>query len=223
MQVKIDKLIRSKRKTVALVVGEDGKLTVRAPLRLSKKAIDEFVQSKADWVRRNQEKAHRLRSERGVKRFAAGESYWFLGKQYALQIVERPKPELTLNGSFQLARLSQPKARLTFEDWYRREARRVLTEHAARIASQNGFTYARLRISSARTNWGSCSARGTLSFTYRLVMAPLEVIEYVVTHELVHTQVRNHSAEFWRRVAELSPDYKRHIRWLKDNGHRLGL
>jgi predicted metal-dependent hydrolase len=96
-----------------------------------------------------------------------------------------------------------------------------LTERVLAIAGKHAFRYQKIRISSARTRWGSCSSRGTLSFTYRLVMAPPDVVDYVVMHELVHTQVRNHSKTFWNKVQELMPDYKTRLAWLKKNGKYL--
>jgi predicted metal-dependent hydrolase len=78
-----------------------------------------------------------------------------------------------------------------------------------------------VRISSARTRWGSCSSRGSLSFTWRLVMAPVEVVDYVIVHELAHLRVHNHSPEFWKEVARLMPDYAQRKQWLKDNGRLL--
>jgi predicted metal-dependent hydrolase len=89
------------------------------------------------------------------------------------------------------------------------------------LAETHGFKYQRIRISSARTRWGSCSSQGSLSFTYRLVMAPLEVVDYVAAHELVHTQIRNHSKTFWRRVGQVMPDYKARQVWLRKNGQAL--
>jgi predicted metal-dependent hydrolase len=87
----------------------------------------------------------------------------------------------------------------------------------------NGFAWKQIRISSARTRWGSCSTTGNLSFTWRLVLAPLEVIDYVVIHELVHTTIKNHSPAFWHRVAEIMPGYKQQVTWLKRNGRFLSL
>jgi hypothetical protein len=89
------------------------------------------------------------------------------------------------------------------------------------IAGKHGLRYQNIRISSARTRWGSCSSRGTLSFTYRLIMAPAEVVDYVVMHELVHTQIKNHSKIFWNKVGELMPDYRNRLAWLKKNGKFL--
>jgi len=110
-----------------------------------------------------------------------------------------------------------------FEQWYKAQALKVLSERVRYYAAKHGFQPGRIRISSARTRWGSCSSKGTLSFTWRLVMAPLEVIDYVVIHELVHLKVKNHSKTFWGSVAALMPDYKKYVAWLKKNGSFLTL
>ncbi|MBK7452806.1 MAG: M48 family metallopeptidase [Anaerolineales bacterium] len=80
-----------------------------------------------------------------------------------------------------------------------------------------------MKISSARTRWGSCSPDGTLNFTWRLVMAPLEVIDYVVIHELAHLRVKNHSSKFWDVVKAIDPQYKEKRKWLRENGGKLNL
>jgi predicted metal-dependent hydrolase len=93
----------------------------------------------------------------------------------------------------------------------------------AHFAGLHGFEPGKLRISSARTRWGSCSRQGTLSFTWRLVMAPEEVIDYVVVHELCHLRHLNHSKAFWGLVEGILPDYKVRRAWLKRHGERLQL
>jgi hypothetical protein len=110
---------------------------------------------------------------------------------------------------------------LAFEKWYKSQALAILTERTRFFAQKFGLRFGKIRISSARTRWGSCSTAGTLSFTWRLVMAPLEVVDYVVIHELAHLKVKNHSAVFWAEVAKMMPDYKRHVTWLKKNGQSL--
>lgn len=81
----------------------------------------------------------------------------------------------------------------------------------------------KLRISSARTRWGSCSAKGTISLTWRLVMAPPEILDYVIVHELAHLKVKNHSSAFWKVVETYLPGYQNQRKWLKQNGHTLDL
>ena len=91
------------------------------------------------------------------------------------------------------------------------------------LASQLGFQYKKIRIGSAATRWGSCSSSGALSFTWRLVMAPMAIIDYVIIHELVHTVEHNHGRAFWDKVKTILPDFKPRMAWLKANGALLRL
>ncbi len=218
----IDQLIRSKRKTIAIIVQRDGKVIVRAPLKASERQIRQFVGSKSGWIGKKriqmQEQAPALQ-----KKFTAGERFPYLGQEYALSVVSGPRAGLRFEGGFSLNQNSQAEAALLFEKWYKAAARQVLNERTRFYAQKFGLEYKKIRISSARTRWGSCSSRGTLSFTWRLVMAPLEVVDYVVVHELAHLRMQNHSAAFWAEVAKMLPDFKRHRDWLKKNGRLLTL
>jgi predicted metal-dependent hydrolase len=93
------------------------------------------------------------------------------------------------------------------EAWYR-QTRQVIGTRLTWYAHEHGFLYKKIRIGAARTRWGSCSTTGTLSFTWRLLMAPPEMIDYVVVHELVHIRTKNHSPAFWEALAAIMPDYK---------------
>jgi len=220
------KIVRSRRKTIALIVQSDGSLLVRAPLRVTQRQILDVVQQQAEWVRSRQEAARQRAAAAPPKAFVEGEIFNYLGQPYRLVIANAARPALALDaqaGQFRLARAAQPGVAALFEAWYRRQARQVFTERVAFYARQIGLQPQKLRISSARTRWGSCSSRGTLSFTWRLVMAPLPVIDYVVVHELCHLQVRNHSKDFWNKVRAIMPDYKERARWLRVNGHLLRL
>jgi predicted metal-dependent hydrolase len=221
--IKIDLLVRSRRKTIALVVNPDASLTVRAPLHMLEGGILKFVKSHEDWIRKNQAKA-RLHAPPVPKRYQDGESFPYLGKMYPLQVVTVKSPALTWHPTgFILARRHLSKAEELFLRWYKKQARALITERVASLAQQHGFSYQKMHISSARTRWGSCSSLGTISFTWRLVMAPLEIVDYVVIHELVHTKIRNHSKDFYTRVGKILPDYKKRIGWLKRNGKFLHL
>ncbi len=220
------KIVRSRRKTIALIVQSDGSLLVRAPLRVTQRQIMDVVQQQAEWVRTRQEAARQRAAAAPPKAFVEGEIFNYLGQPYRLVIANAARPALALDaqaGQFRLVRAAQPGAAALFDAWYRRQARQVFTERVAFYARQIGLQPQKLRISSARTRWGSCSSRGTLSFTWRLVMAPLPVIDYVVVHELCHLQVRNHSKDFWNKVRAIMPDYKERARWLRVNGHLLRL
>ncbi len=222
MPVQIDQFIRSRRRTIAIQIRPDGQVMVRAPLRAPEKLIREFVESKASWIRRKQAEVLKHVPVTG-KHFREGERFLLLGREHALTMVEKQRAALTFKGQFVLSKNALPRAAKAFEQWYKAQALKVLGERVKFYAAKHGFKPGRIRITSARTRWGSCSSKGTLSFTWRLVMAPLEVIDYVVVHELVHLKVKNHSKTFWSSVAALMPDYKRHVDWLKKNGRFLTL
>jgi predicted metal-dependent hydrolase len=223
MPTPINHLIHSRRKTVALIIQRDGSLTVRAPLRMPEVSIQEFIQNHAEWIRKKQAQA-KASPPPPKKHYVDGETFLYLGKEYPLTIVAPQRPALTFSGTkFHFADSNLPKARQVFLRWYKTQALKVISERVAYHTKKNKFAYRKIRISSARTRWGSCSANGTLSFTWRLVLAPPEVIDYVVVHELAHTQIRNHSSKFWYRVEEIMPGYKRYVSWLKKNARFLTL
>jgi predicted metal-dependent hydrolase len=219
--IRIDKLVRSKRKTLSLIVEADGTLTVRAPLRMKEADIRRFIEVKADWVKRKQ--AGVKKDALAPRRYVDGESFPYLGKQAPLRLVRNQRPALVMDGDFKLVESAQPRAESVFEAWYKKQARAVLTGRVEFFAHRHGYNVQRIRISSARTRWGSCSTKGTLSFTWRLVMAPPEVIDYVVVHELCHLKELNHSKAFWAQVEAILPGYKSQRKWLKQNGGELHL
>ncbi len=221
--MKIDQIIRTRRKTIALMIDPQGRLIVRAPLRTSEARIRAIVAQKQAWIEQKQQLARQNRRPEGAQRFVEGREFYYLGQRYPLTIVERRRPLLRLNGRFELARPALADAERVFEHWYREQARTLLAERAAGLAERFGFRFQRLSITGARTRWGSCGARGSLNFTWRLVMAPQKVIDYVIIHELAHLRIRNHSLKFWELVQSLMPDYRQSRDWLKHNGHQLDL
>jgi predicted metal-dependent hydrolase len=223
MSIPINRLLRSRRRTIALIIEQDGSLTVRAPIIMPEASIIEFVLKHAAWIHKKQ-LVLRTNPSPNAHHFLPGEKFLFLGCEYPLMLEKHQQKSLRFSdGSFHLSRTTLQAARNAFIRWYRQQARKVLTNQVNIIAKEHGFQFQKVRISSARTRWGSCSTSGNLSFPWRLVMAPPEVIDYVVVHELVHTRVHNHSAKFWKKVGMIMPDYKQHLTWLKKNGATLTL
>ncbi len=214
----VDEVVRSRRKTLALIIHPNGRVVVRAPLRTSQKIIDAFVFSKRDWIDKTRLKQLEKGKRYPVREFTQEELFWYLGKQYPLRLVGKQRPALQFKFGFFLDQASVSQAKKRFEDWYRDQARLYFTERVNYFASLHQFEFKKIKITSARTRWGSCSGRGTISFTWRLIMAPPEIIDYVVIHELVHTVHHNHSRDFWDAVGKLMPDYVVRRKWLKQNG-----
>jgi len=222
MPIQIDKLVRAKRRTIALIVERDGSLTVRAPKRAALSDIEQFIQQKSGWIERSREKLKAI----GLpvkKKFTDGEKFLFLGKIHELRLIRSQHPALVFDNGFTLSIAATAQEEKIFIDWYKKQAAQIFTERVLHYANLHGFTPKQIKINSAKTRWGSCGANGNINFTWRLVMAPLDVIDYVVLHELAHLRIQNHSAHFWKLVASMDTNYKQHRKWLRENGEVLTL
>ena len=206
---------------IALIIERDGTLTVRAPLRVSRAQIESFVRQKTDWIDRTLLKMKAA----GIspKQYVDGEKFLFRGSSFDLELVRPQRPALKFEDGFRLSNTSQKRGEQVFTRWYKDRAFEIISERAAKFSAQYDFSPKQVKITSARTRWGSCSPKGTLNFTWRLVMAPQDVIDYVVVHELAHLRVKNHSQEFWKVVESILPGYKLQRKWLRDNGEKLSL
>ena len=140
--------------------------------------------------------------KRDIDRFVESKRGWIEGH---LEKLPPAQPKLTQEELLTLAR----------------HAAEVLPEIAAHYAPLVGVDYGRITIRAQRTRWGSCSAQGNLNFNCLLMLAPDDVMEYVVVHELCHRREMNHSARFWAEVERVLPDYRRSRQWLKENGGGL--
>ncbi len=220
--IPIDKLVRAKRRSIALIVERDGSLTVRAPRRATMRDIEQFIREKTDWILRMREKLKSI-VVIPARQYIDGERFLFLGSEYELKIVKPQRPALKFDSMFALGSTAQSRGAQTFTRWYKQQAFSVFSERVAFYANRYNFTPKQVKVTSARTRWGSCSPDGTLNFTWRLVMAPLDVIDYVVLHELAHLRVKNHSPRFWKLVESMDPDYKSKRKWLRVHGEKLNL
>jgi predicted metal-dependent hydrolase len=222
MSVNIDKLIRSKRKTVGLEVTPEALLIVRAPRNLSRREISEIVDKESPWILKKQQFFRENHSKIREKEFIEGEEFLYLGRAYKLRLVHDTSDTLIVNDNFfYLSDECIDNAREIIERWYQTRAYEVVSERAAYYSNVSGMKFQQINITGAKKRWGSCGTNGNLNIAWRLVMAPVAVIDYVIVHELSHTEIRNHSKEFWRRVGSVIPNYKKYEKWLRDNGHFL--
>jgi predicted metal-dependent hydrolase len=225
-QIKIDKIIRSKRKTIALTVMADATLIVRAPMRTPLYYIHDLVAKKLPWIKKRKALANRLNDTYKKKEFVDGEGFLYLGDTYKLKLSDHKQIELNDHLMFPREFLSctdLPRANEKMIEWYKAQALKEISARVARLSRVTGWEYKSVKISNAKKRWGSCGPSGTLNFSWRLIMAPPEIVDYLVVHELAHLKHRNHSARFWNTVKAILPDYKERDRWLKDNGRSLNL
>jgi predicted metal-dependent hydrolase len=145
---------------------------------------------------------------------------WRLSEREVARILAAHRDWLARERAAQVPRLGLDPAAVSEV-----EARRAVRELARTIADEEapelGVSYARIQVRGQRTRWGSCSARGTLSFNWRLALAPLEVLDYVVVHEVCHLREANHSRRFWRLVESRRPGWREQRAWLREHGPEL--
>ncbi len=175
------KVVRSKRRTLALEITPRGEVLVRAPLRASDAVIRSFVEGKERWI-----EAH-----------------------------------LALVQERMAAEAAVPRLTEAEREALRAKAKPVLEARVAHFAPLAGVSWGRITIRTQRSRWGSCSAQGNLSFNALLLLAPPEVLDYVVVHELCHRKEMNHSSRFWAEVERLVPDWKTQRLWLRRSGGAL--
>lgn len=217
-------VIRSKRKTISLEVKTDASLIIRAPLFVSEEKIYNLFRQKKPWIERTVKKMLCRKNEIPRKVFSEGEDFFFLGKAYRLRVSETGQDEIRIEeDSLVVSRKYLDNPRPVFLQWYYRQAARIFHERTVWFSSSARVACRSIRISQGRTKWGSCAGLGNLTFNWRLVMAPLHIIDYVVAHEVAHIHERNHSRRFWKKVSELFPEYEVCKKWLRDNGHRLNI
>ena len=205
-------LVRSNRKTIALLVDRQGRLTVRAPRALSAAQIEAFVLEKRAWVEKTLAKLATLPPPVQPLTLCDGATLPYLGQ--TLTILRCDVPRVNLRGDVLLVPQSavdlQPILR-----WLDAQARTELSARAKQMAARLSLYPSTLRFTHAKGRWGSMSGRGTLSLNQALLFCPPAVIEYVLVHELCHIPHPNHSPAFWQLVGRCMPEYQAHRQWLK--------
>lgn len=182
----------------------------------------ELLQDNAAWVLEKQREYDRHRKQVPDREFEHGESFPYLGTDFEVVVERRPSSKVG-DETLRLAKhhVDETSVKRALETLYRRKARETFEEVADEYATAMGVEYEQIEVRNQRTKWGSCSTTGTLGLNWRLMMAPEDVVEYVVIHELAHLRETNHSDAFWALVAEHDPDYEAHAQWLEENSARL--
>jgi predicted metal-dependent hydrolase len=179
-----------------------------------------FIHTKAEWLTRAIARIDRLRRRVPDRRLVTGERLPYLDETLTLEVSNGPL-RVERRGSIlavSVPRRVESRVRAAIEEWVAAQAEAELGRRVRETAARFGIAIRGIRISSARSRWGSCSSTGIISLSWRLMLAPSRIADYLVAHELAHVAHRNHSAGFWSRVAALCPAYRDAERWLRKHG-----
>jgi len=206
-----------------MYINNEAALIVKAPFNTSEEVINKVVLKYKDRLQKTQKEIQLRNLKFKKKEFTNGERFLYLGNYYNLKLVDNREILLDFKDEFLLSKKYLSYAKNIFIIWYKRRAYEIISQRVKLYAQKRGFKYNKINITNAKKRWGSCSCQGNLCFAWRLIMAPLPIVDSVVVHELVHLYEKNHSKAFWNVVKTLNPEYKKHKDWLKKNGYLLRL
>ena len=216
---------RPRQRNMNLSVKADGLVRVSCNRRMSVGDISAFVVSCQDFIQRRRSQIDELERKYPLKKFVSGEEFLFMGEKLTLEVVwswqrrarmQEPLEMLAPVGS------SVEERRKALVNFYRREGKRWLLARVEFWGRLMDLPARSLTVRGQRTLWGSCTIESNISLNWKLMCAPVEVIDYVVVHELAHIRERNHSPRFWAVVAEFMPEHKRLRKWLKTHQQEIG-
>jgi len=211
------KIIYSRRKTLSMKFDKTGTLIVNAPAHVTEGEVRSFMREHTRWIRLNYVKALNMAENLKEHEFMEGGKVWYLGNEYVIRFSGRGR--IAKAGDEIVFPEGADEA--MYERWLKARAKEYLPVRLQYRAYEMGITYRELRISGAKTKWGSCSETGKITLSWRLMMCPPESIEYVLIHELCHRLHMDHSKAFWAEVESRMPDYKKHKKWLDDHGYLM--
>lgn len=191
----------------------DGRVTLSMPKRASQRAALSFLRDQETWIRTH------LSDRPEGRKVALGGTMPFLGA--AVPVIAGTGRAARIENGAMVVPGAPDMAGARIEAFLKLQAKLRLREASDKYARALATTYGRLTIRDTRSRWGSCTSQGNLNYSWRLVMAPEAVLDYVAAHEMAHRLEMNHSDRFWGHVARVCPDYKDHRTWLRRQGHEL--
>ncbi len=220
----VNRIVLSKRKSLSITVDAEANVIVRAPDIMPMKTIKEIIQSKKNWIEEKKQNVLKLKEEVPEISYDEGDKVLYRGNQVALKYAYNLRQPIYLeNNHIVIEEKHKRIAPHLLKQWYSIEALNYFNRKAAHYAKTLKVHYKKVKISNAEKRWGSCSSKKNINLSWRLIMAPERVIDYVIIHELAHLIELNHSQKFWNIVARIMPSYKKQINWLKKNGHLLNI
>ncbi|MDP8235060.1 MAG: SprT family zinc-dependent metalloprotease [Candidatus Erginobacter occultus] len=212
-----------KRRKLTITVERDRSVVIHAPARTTDETIRRVVESKRQWIYekvRHQQKYKNLPHPPG-KELVNGESALYLGRLYRIEIVDSGLDEIRFNQRFIIPSSIESRKRGTLREWYISRANEKILPRVKRHAHQLGVEYRRAKIVDNRYRWGSCTVKDNVNFNWRLIKAPMFVIDYVIVHELAHLIEANHTPQFWNIIRAQIPKMEKARNWLSENGQVL--
>lgn len=212
-----------RRKKLTITVERDSSVIVHAPESTSDEKINQIVESKRQWIynKLNHPQKYQSLPHAPGKELVSGESILYLGRSYSLEVVEAGLDQIRFDHRFFIPAAQRDQRRSGFRDWYIQRAKEKILPRVKDHAHRMGVEFKQAKIVDNRYRWGSCTIKDNVNFNWRLIKAPMFVIDYVIIHELAHLIEANHTPRFWNIVRTQSPTTEKAKAWLKEHGQIL--
>jgi predicted metal-dependent hydrolase len=198
-----------RRRTLELMVDRDGAVKIYAPQGARSDELARWVRRKLLWLHGKLAAKTDLSSKAGHPEFVSGETFSYLGRSYRLQVLHEQEAPLKFDGArFLLRRDSRPDALEHFRRWYRQVGTTWLQGRVMLLASRVGTMPAEIKVRDLGFRWASCSRTGAITFHWKLLQLPVQLVDYIIIHELTHLGHPHHDAEFWACVDRALPDWR---------------
>lgn len=213
-------------KTVAVTVDPTGTVLVVAPQHVPVNRLDTLVRRKAPWIVQQLRNLESLPVPPGTREFVSGESVFYLGRHYRLRVHSNGRAGAKLRGGWLHVPVPDgvehtAYVRATLVSWFRRKAEDRLPGRVRAWSAKAGVAMPRVAIVDQQKRWGSCDRHGNIRLNWRIIQAPMRLVDYVIVHELIHQQHQRHGAAFWQAVGRVIPDYERRRQDLRQRGSSL--
>ena len=210
-------------KTVSLRV-KNQEVVLSVPKFVTDSEIDNIIERKINWIR-NKLAIEKTNSSNIKRKYENGEKFLYFGSEYSLKIKHSNKDNVYLDNNIMIVEVrNNSKAahiRNMLKNWYIDESKKYLIKTTNYYEILIGVSVNKLIFGKYKSKWGSCNSKKTISYDWRIIMAPLEVIHYLIIHELCHIKHLNHSNDFWKTVEKYMANYKLQKKWLKTNSNKL--
>jgi predicted metal-dependent hydrolase len=215
---------KSKRKTLSIFIERDGTVSALVPSHLNDLEINQIIKSKEYQIHKNLAQWIQLNERQVLREFVNGQSFLYFGRNYRLKIIDKKLGRIEFSkGYFLLSKEEINDAQSLFIDFYKNKLREKVIPIVNRFKDQIGVNPNDIKIMELKNRWASCSSKGNINFHWKCAMAPMDVLIYIVVHELTHLIHLDHSSDFWNEVDKVLPNYSEQMNWLKLNGAGMSL
>lgn len=220
-------IIYRKRKTMSLEIKRDGIINVIAPNGLDKTFIVDKVKNKSDWIIKKLDEIEVLNNNRYIRSYESGDIFLYLGNEYILEVLVDKSiigTSVSLENNKLIVRSNSNNKDViqrALKNWYTDETLGIVKERINYYKLFFENTVTSIKIKDQKSRWASCTYKNEILFNLRCSMMPIQIIDYIVVHEMCHMEHRNHSKDFYLAVERILPDYKERVKWLRNNGIRM--